>query len=223
MAIMTVFTTLFFTSPWNKALRVHGLLLRNAFIAVCLTFAWCLQSWAQGVEEAQVSLFKLERNADGIYVSAQVQFQLPQAVEDALQKGIPVYFVAQCELQQERWYWYNRSVSEAQRSMRLSYQPLTRRWRLNVSHGAPNDMNLSQSMNQNFESLDEALASIRRFTRWRVADTQSVDSDARLELRFNFRLDLDKLPRPFQIGNFGQADWMIETTARATVPAEISK
>jgi hypothetical protein len=44
-----------------------------------------------------------------------------------------------------------------------------------------------------------------------------------MDLVFSFRLDLDKLPRPFQIGNFGQADWMIAATAKGTVPAEISQ
>lgn len=189
---------------------------------------WCVACMlpyvhAQNRETAQVSVFKLERTVDGIFVTAQIEFDLPQAVEDALQKGIPVFFVAQSELVQDRWYWYNRSLGLAQRTMRLSYQPLTRRWRLNVSKAAPSDMNLAQAINQNFDTLDEALSAVRRFSRWRVADAKPSDSDARMDLVFSFRLDLDKLPRPFQIGNFGQADWMIAATAKGTVPAEISQ
>ena len=179
--------------------------------------------YAQNRDAAQISSFKLERSIDGVFVSAQVQFELSQAVEDALQKGIPLFFVAQSELLQERWYWYNRTVAFAQRTMRLSYQPLTRRWRLNVSQGAPSEMNLSQSINQNFDSLEDALMAIQRFSRWRVADALPADLDARLELIFSFKLDLDKLPRPFQMGNFGQSDWVISATAKATLPAETSK
>lgn len=220
---MTVFTSLFFISNWDKALRVLAMAWCRVFFVSCIACLWHLQVNAQNTDLAQVSSFKLDRNADGIYVSAQLKFDLPAAVEDALQKGVPVYFVAQCELLQERWYWNNRSVSVAQRSMRLSYQPLTRRWRLNVAQGAPSDVNLSQTINQNFESLEDALSSIQRFARWRVADAMPVDPDVRLLLQFEFRLDLDRLPRPFQIGNFGQADWILETNAQATVPAEIAK
>ena len=107
--------------------------------------------------------------------------------------------------------------------MRLSYQPLTRRWRLNVSQGVPNEMNQSQALNQNFDSLDDALSAIRRISRWRVVESVPVDLDARLDVVFSFRLDMDKLPRPFQIGNIGQSDWDIAASAKGIVPAEISK
>ena len=36
-------------------------------------------------------------------------------------------------LVRERWYWYDKEVAAASRYMRLSYQPLTRRWRLLAS------------------------------------------------------------------------------------------
>ena len=64
---------------------------------------------------------------------------------------------------------------------------------------------------------------MRRIARWRVADPIPHDSDARLDVVFRFELDLDKLPRPFQLGNVGLSDWIINTSAKATVPAEILK
>lgn len=220
---MMVFTTPSFKSNRHSTLQ----LLCWAFCLTLLTWALVLFSighaQAQGRDGTQVTSFKLERTTDGVYVSAQVQFELPQAVEDALLKGIPIFFVTQSELLQERWYWYDRTVALAQRSMRLSYQPLTRRWRLNVSQGLPNEMSQSQALSQNFDSLDDALSAIRRISRWRVAEAVPPESDARIDVLFSFRLDLDKLPRPFQIGNFGQADWVIAASAKGTVPAEISK
>ena len=199
------------------------LMVLRVFLVVCLAGLSHGNAQAQESVAAQVTSFKLERASDGIYMSAQIQFELPQAVEDTLQKGVPIFFVAQSELLQERWYWYDRRVAFAQRSMRLSYQPLTRRWRLNVSQGVPNDMNQSQALNQNFDSLDDALSAIRRISRWRVVESVPVDLDARLDVVFSFRLDMDKLPRPFQIGNIGQSDWVIAASAKGTVPAEMSK
>ena len=220
---MMVFSTHSFKSYSLESLDMLYLMVLRVFLVVCLAGLAHGNAQAQESVAAQVTSFKLERASDGIYMSAQIQFELPQAVEDTLQKGVPIFFVAQSELLQERWYWYDRRVAFAQRSMRLSYQPLTRRWRLNVSQGVPNDMNQSQALNQNFDSLDDALSAIRRISRWRVVESVPVDLDARLDVLFSFRLDMDKLPRPFQIGNIGQSDWDIAASAKGIVPAEISK
>ena len=84
-------------------------------------------------------------------------------------------------------------------------------------------MSQSQALSQSFDSLEDALSAISRISRWRVTDAVPVDSDARMDLIFSFKLDLDKLPRPFQIGNIGQSDWVVAASAKGTVPAEISK
>ena len=219
MPIMMVFILHFFES--NSPVRpfLARLLLWFSLVLVG-TGAVLAQTAAK--DGTQVKTFLLERKEDGIYVSAQLKLELTPTVEDALLKGIPIFFVAQSDLTQERWYWYDRKLASVQRTMRLSYQPLTRRWRLSVTQGAANETNQSQALGQHFDTLDEALSAMRRISRWRVADAIPHDSDARLEVVFSFQLDLDKLPRPFQLGNVGQSDWIIAASAKATVPAEIS-
>lgn len=182
-----------------------------------------MQAQSPAREEPQVKALKLERTVDGIYLSAQLQFELTPTIEDTLLKGIPIFFVAQTDVVQARWYWYDRKLSSVQRTMRLSYQPLTQRWRLSVTQGGSQDTPPPQAIGQQFDSLDEALFAMRRIARWRVADPIPHDSDARLDVVFRFELDLDKLPRPFQLGNVGLSDWIINTSAKATVPAEILK
>ena len=44
-----------------------------------------------------------------------------------------MYFVAEGDILRERWYWYDKRIVSVQRHIRLAYQPLTRRWRLNVN------------------------------------------------------------------------------------------
>ncbi len=194
------------------SLRLTGLLV--------LVWAAAVQAQTPVREDAQIKTLKLERTTDGIYLSAQLQFELTPTVEDALLKGIPIFFVAQSDLMQARWYWYDRKIVSVQRTMRLSYQPLTRRWRLTVAQGSPREMQQAQSIGQQFDTLEEALFAMRRIARWRIADPIPHDSDARLDVVFRFELDLDKLPRPFQLGNVGLSDWIIATSAKATVPAE---
>ena len=157
----------------------------------------------------EVTQLKMERTDEGVYLSASVRFDLPAVVEDALLKGIPMFFVAEADIYRDRWYWYDKRVTTATRTMRLAYQPLTRRWRLNVMSGAISVTGLRASFSQNYDTLGDAVASIQRLSRWRIAEASEVEPDVRHNVEFRFRLDLSQLPRPFQIGVAGQKDWAI--------------
>ena len=177
-------------------------------------FAWCLcvvllhfDVFAASTELTQL---RLERAEDGVYLSAVVQFDLPAVVEDALTKGIPMFFVAEADMYQSRWYWMDRRVASATRTIRLSFQPLTRRWRVNIAAGLINNSSgLRATLNQNYESLPEALSAVQRLSRWKIADNAEVDPDVVHKLEFSFSMDLSQLPRPLQIGVAGQKDWTI--------------
>ncbi|WP_315971440.1 DUF4390 domain-containing protein [Variovorax sp. PAMC28562] len=166
--------------------------------------------------QASITQMRLEEADDGIYLTAQVQFELPLGVGEVLDKGIAIYFVVDAELYRERWYWADRKVGSATRHMRLAYQPLSRRWRLNVSSVPIANAGLGVSLNQNFDSLPEALDAIKRVGRLRLADRSEVGDEATQPVQFSFRLDTTQLPRPFQIGVAGQADWniVVERSAR---------
>jgi hypothetical protein len=174
-------------------------------------------------QQPEVSLFQLERQADGIYLAASVQFELAPAVEDALQKGVPLFFVAEVDIYQTRWYWYARRVLSAQRHLRLAFQPLTRRWRVSTSPGTISNSGLGLALHQNFDSLAEAVASVKRFSRWKIAETTELEPEKNHYAEFRFRLDVSQLPRPFQIGALGQSDWTLATSATRQVPAVESK
>lgn len=179
---------------------------------------------AQSRPNAAISQMRLEQADDGVYLSAAVQFELPSLVEEVLDKGIAIYFVAEAEIFQERWYWTDRKVAQVQRHMRLAYQPLTRRWRLNVSPvpitGA---IGLGISLNQNFDTLSDALDAIKRIGRLRLGDAAEIGDDPLHQVTFRFRLDTSQLPRPFQIGVVGQADWNISAERTARLALEKQK
>jgi hypothetical protein len=156
---------------------------------------------------AEVTHLRAERTDEGVLLSAAVRFELPQVVDDALAKGIPMYFLAEAAIYRDRWYWYDKRVAFATRHMRLSYQPLTRRWRLQVSSSPIGSSGLV--LGQMFDTREEALAAIQRISGWRIADASAVDPDFTHTIDFRFRLDVSQLPRPFQIGAVGQADWII--------------
>ncbi|TWD87213.1 uncharacterized protein DUF4390 [Variovorax beijingensis] len=176
---------------------------------------------AQGRVVPSVTQMRLEQADDGVYLTAAVQFELPSLVEEVLDKGIAIYFVAEAEVFQERWYWTDRKVAQVTRHMRLAYQPLTRRWRLNVSPvpitGAAG---FGVSLNQNFDSLADAMDAVKRVGRLRLGDAAEVGDEPLHQVVFRFRLDTSQLPRPFQIGVVGQADWNIVAERSAKLALE---
>jgi hypothetical protein len=138
-----------------------------------------------------------------------------------LLKGIPMVFVYSADVTKERWwYWNDKKVQGAERHMRLAYQPLTRRWRLNVSSGPVASNGVGLALNQSFDSLAQALSAIKRISKWKIADAGELDSGTKYKLDFRFKLDLGQLPRPFQIGALGQTDWDVSASVLTPLVAE---
>lgn len=172
---------------------------------------------------AESPTLRLERNDEALWLSTQLKFDLAPAVLDALRKGIPIFFVAEADVSRERWYWTNKKVASAKRQFRLAYQPLTNRWRLNITSGESVEPALGLALNQNFDSWNDALNSVRRMSRWKIADASELAGNGRYLVEFRFRLDLTQLPRPLQIGTLGQADWLVTLASEQVFEVEAGK
>jgi hypothetical protein len=210
--------TAFILHCWKRVWPEFAVLLA----CTCLCWSPLRVAHAQSTG-AEVSQFQIERNAEGVFLSAAVRFDLPTAVEDALLKGVPMVFVAEAEIFRDRWYWYDKRLLSAVRQLRLAYQPLTRRWRLNVASGVVSANSLGVALNQSFDSLPEALAALRRVSRWKIADSAEIDPELKHSIVYSFRLDLAQLPRPFQIGVLGQAEWDISASTTQRLSTETPK
>ncbi len=207
----------FFTRCWKNApLKAAAVLAYGLLLA-----AWPVRLSAQTA--AEVTLLRLDHAPDGIFLVANIKMDLPAAVEDALLKGVPMFFVAEADVVRHRWYWSDKKIATAQRHMRLAYQPLTRRWRLNVASGVITANSLGLALNLSFDSLAEAMAAVQRVSSWKIADAAQIDPEAIHKVDFRFSLDLTQLPRPFQIGAFGQSDWNISASASQQIGPEGAK
>lgn len=203
------------------------------FKAQCLSFFACFlvgiacllapAAWATQVTSPEVDDLRIERSDEGVYLSAALQFDLPELAEDALYKGIPMFFVADAVVLRDRWYWSDRQVAEATRYFRLSYQPLTRRWRLNISPVPITNSGLGVVLGQNFDNFADALASIQRISHWKIAEGSEIKGDALHTVNFRFRLDMSQLPRPFQIGAVGRSGWNLLVASSQRLGAESAK
>jgi hypothetical protein len=163
-------------------------------VALCL--AWMLMAppvRAEGVDIVQITT---QRADDGLELSFSSRFELPRAAEDALLKGVPIYFVAEVTVFRSRWYWRDARAARASRTWRLAWQPLTRQYK--VSTGG---------LNQSYAFLSEALSALRGVSGWRIAEPKEIEDDGHYYLEFSYRLDTSQLPRPMQIGLGSPQGW----------------
>jgi hypothetical protein len=157
----------------------------------------------------------LEQSRDGangaIVLNATFEFELPQALEDAVQKGIALYFNIEFELFRKRWYWFDRMVASQTLTYRLSYSPLTRQYRL--ARGG---------LSQPFDSLEEALALMKSVRNWQVMDRAQLAPREDFEAQVRMRLDVSQLPKPFQVNAITSREWSLASDWREVqVPADL--
>ena len=198
-------------------------LLAVALLCLVPGIGWADEITTDAPEANANPSLTLERSDGDLLLTAYFRLALPIVVEDALLKGIPIYFVARAELLRERWYWTKRTVATAQRRTRLAYHPLTRRWRLTAGSGDMTEATQGLTLGQNFESLDDAMTAVRRISRWKIADAADIEPGAKHQVTFSFELDTTQLPRPLQIGTLGQSDWAVEVNLSAALEPEPSQ
>lgn len=214
---MTAFSMRFSKRRANPERRA---LLASLLLALALCAGWLAPRAAHAQGIARVEEMEIERDDEGVFLTVTLQLELPPLVQDALDKGIPMFFVAEAALMRDRWYWRDKTVAASQRYLRLAYLPLTRRWRLNVSSEPIGNAGLGVSLTQHYDSIDEALVALSRISRWKVADADLLERDARYWVDFSFRLDLSQLPRPFQfqIGTGGEGEWTLSINRSQRLP-----
>jgi hypothetical protein len=150
---------------------------------------------ADGIEVKSAQLVARE---DGYALQADLEISLTPTLEDALNRGVTLFFVFEFELIRPRWYWLNEKVVEFRQQYRLTFNTLTRQYR--VSSG---------SLYQNFSSLTEALVFMSRIRRPQIVPAAALRSDTEYAAALRMRLDLSELPKPFQVNALASREWNI--------------
>ncbi|HOX88648.1 MAG TPA: DUF4390 domain-containing protein [Burkholderiaceae bacterium] len=189
-------------------------LLRACLAALAL--GWLLAP-VQADERIGLMAAALEPAANGetpgIYLNATFEFELPPALDEALHKGIALYFVIEFDLYRERWWWFNRKAASAQLVYRLSYSPLTRQYRL--ARGG---------LSQPFDSLEEVLALLKSVRNWRVLERGVLKPGEDYVGEVRMRLDTSQLPKPFQVNALANREWNLSSDWQTVrVPPELAR
>ena len=196
------FTTVFITLWCKRAEPDGAAILRrrcNPLARGFITLLLCLCSlqpvFAEGIT---VTSAKLEQTEEGYRLDAELDFGLTPTLEDAINKGVPLYFSLDYEVVRPRRYWFDATEVEGAKQWKISYNALTQQYRLAIG-----------SFYQNFQTLDEAR---RLLARQRVVivgngDKNALKKNTAYKVSVRMRLDVQQLPKPFQVNAVGSRDW----------------
>ncbi|MDH4191746.1 MAG: DUF4390 domain-containing protein, partial [Betaproteobacteria bacterium] len=127
-------------------------------------------------------------------------FELSGRHLEAVSNGIPLYFVIEFDLTRKRWYWFAENTVSRRMQVRLSYHALSRHYRLSTG-----------VIQQSFESLEAAIAVLRKVTNWLVIERSVALRDASYEAAVRMRLDIALLPKPIQLNAITAPEWRLES------------
>ncbi len=138
-----------------------------------------------------------------VLLNVDFALSLNSTLEEALQRGIPLYFLLEVDIQRPRWYWFDEKVLQHSTQYRVSYLPLTRQYR--VATGL-----LSQAV----DSVEEVERLIGRVTARAIAQASDLEKGARYDTVVRLRLDQNQLPKPFQVHALASREWHLASEPR---------
>ena len=145
-----------------------------------------------------VKAAELRVDEGDVLLSAEFDLALTPTLEEALQKGIPLYFTIEFDLTRARWYWVDEKIAEWSITYRVSYSSLTRQYRV-----------ASGPLGQTFASLDDVERFIGRVSPRPVVRADALIKGVRYEAALRIRLDVTQLPKPFQVNALALREWQL--------------
>ncbi|MDP1610110.1 MAG: DUF4390 domain-containing protein [Sulfuritalea sp.] len=157
--------------------------LESGLLALLLLTAVAAQAGSIEPKRAALTL-----GEDGYTLSAEFDVDLGNRLEDAVARGVPLYFNLEFVLERSRKYWVNEHITTRSLTYRLAYSSLMRQYRLTTGN-----------LHQNFGSLAEAMRVVGRIAALPVVEKDVVKAGESYEAAVRLALDRSQLPKPFQV------------------------
>lgn len=152
---------------------------------------------AESIRIKSVNLAAVEQ---GYEISVDSEIILNATLEQALEKGIVLYFVTKFSLVDSRWYWLNDEVVRGKSRIGLRYYALTRQYHL--SH---------PPFSQSFNTLKEALQALGQLRDYPLTIKSELKQDVDYIASLRIWLDLTRMPKPFQVEALGSNQWNLSS------------
>lgn len=172
-------------------------MLVRRFLALAGLLLLALAARADNIEVRSAAITLGE---DGYVLDADFRITLTPTLEDILAKGVPLNFLLEVEIIRPRWYWFNDRIVTSAQQYKLSYNSLTRQYRVSLG-----------TLFQNFGTLDEAVRFFSSVRNMPIADKSALQQGNAYQAAVRMRLDVSQLPKPFQITALGSREWNLSS------------
>lgn len=139
---------------------------------------------------------KVGSGPDGYRLDAEFDIRFSPGLEEAVNRGVALYFVVEFELSKPRWYWFDEKPVQLSRTYKITYTPLLRQYRLSAG-----------SAYQNFTRFEDVVGALSHVRGWPVADNGALRRQGDYQAAIRMRLDTTQLPKPFQLNAVASSDW----------------
>jgi hypothetical protein len=144
---------------------------------------------------------KVEAVEEGWQVDAEFDIQFSPRLEEAVNRGVPLYFVLEFEMSRPRWYWFDEKPVRFSQTYKISYTPLLRQYRLSVGN-----------VYQNFTTFEEVTRVLSKLRGVAIADHNAINTkDSAFQASVRVRLDTAQLPKPLQLNAIASRDWSLSS------------
>jgi hypothetical protein len=170
--------------------------MRNLFM-LAIMLLWASWAHAASIEPVKASIFPTE---DGYALSADFAIDLGPRAEEVVSRGVALYFNLELDVTRPRKYWVDEHVLGYLLTYRLTYNALTRNYRLGTG-----------GLGRSFDTLTDALRAMGRIAALPVADKGTFRAGETYQAVLRLSLDRGQLPKPFQLDALISRDWQIDT------------
>ncbi len=175
--------------------------LKKFSLVLCLCWCWAALP-LHAADGIQIKSAELRQVDDDYLLYAQFSVTLTPMLEDALNRGVSLYFNTNFEFSEPRWYWFPESLAHITRVTRLSYNTLLRQYFVS-------GVNVRA---RSVDRLDDALALLGKIDGWPVIARDRLSKSVDYRATLSMQLDTSQLPKPLQINALATGRWDLEST-----------
>jgi len=181
----------------------HSIIRSNVWrLLGVVMLLWSFTPAAHAQTIARASVERIDPVVDNgqLNLDIDIALQLNATMDQALSRGVPLYFSLDLEIEQPRWWWFNKTIVETSLDRRLSYNALMQSWR--VSTG---DLSIPTA------SFNEAVTLLSQIRNWPVVMSDRFEPNQQYTGRVRIRLDTDRLARPLQMDSVNRSNWALNS------------
>lgn len=184
---------------------ITRLFKNSKLLLLTVLLAASFQTAAEGISATRMQATLT--SSGQMLVSSRFKTDLPDQLKQALNQGVPLTFTLNYQLSAPTIAAYRFKLgqlvgSDSSIQYKLSYHPLTNRYRVAVG-----------TFSTEYNSLETALRGVGAVANWRVLGSGALSGVQAGEAKAEIRLALStsQLPKPFQINALTSKSWQLDS------------